>query len=156
MLTALALVGGAAAGDVQWPQDSASEFSAFVTLQRFRIYTDHCSASVPLLKPEFERLAAQLPGRIQGVSKGLLASDAFRGMKGKPVPVEIVAAFKDSLHDAEHNFERKDAAAACPKTLQSIAGMGDEALGSELRVTLTAVQNMIRNLEHDGAPQVVR
>ncbi len=91
--------------------------------------------------------------RIQGISKGLLASDAFKDMKDKPVPAEIIDAFKDSLDDARHNFERQDAASICPKTLQNLGEMDDESLKSDLKNILTAVQNMIRNLEKEGARQ---
>jgi hypothetical protein len=92
-----------------------------------------------------------LNNRIQGISKGLLASDVFKGMKNKPVPDEIVFALKDTLHDAEHNIERQDAAFTCPKALQNLAEIDDETLKSGLSDTLTAVQNMTRNLEKESA-----
>jgi hypothetical protein len=141
----------ASAAEAVWPKDSASELSIFVTLQRYQIYADHCSARIPQLKPKFERLMDKLNSHIQGISKGLLASDVFKGMKDKPVPAEIVFAFKDTLDDAEHNFERQDAAVICPKTLQSLDETDDEALKSGLSEIFTAVQNMIRNLEKTSA-----
>lgn len=154
MLIALAVVATAPvalADEGVWPTNSASDLSIHVALLRFRIYTDHCSAHVPHLKPRFESLMQALRDRVQGLSVGLLASDEFSALKDKPVPVEVVDAFKDSFHDLRHNFERRDAAAACSTTLQRIGEMDDDSLKLELTVALTAVQNMIRNLENAGA-----
>jgi len=145
----------ASAAEVVWPENSASDLSIFVTLLRFRIYADHCSAMVPELKPKFESLMENLSSHIQGISKGLLASDAFEDMKDKPVPAEIIDAFKDSFDDTKHNFERLDAASVCPKALQNLGAMDEESLQSDLTETLTAVQNMIRNLEKEGARQAL-
>jgi hypothetical protein len=93
----------------------------------------------------------ELSSRIQGISKGLLSSDAFNGMNDKQVPAEISFALKDSLDDAKHNFERQDADSICPKTLQSLGEMGDDSLKADLMQTLVAIQNMTRNLEREGA-----
>ncbi len=134
-----------------WPKNSASDLSIFVTTLRFRIYADHCSAKVPQLKPQFESLMETLSSHIQGISKGLLASDVFEGMKEKPVPVEIIDALKDSFDDVKHNFERLDAASICPKTLQSLDEMDDESLKSALVEILAAVRNMIRRLDKQSA-----
>jgi hypothetical protein len=143
----------APAAEAVWPKNSASDLAEFVTMLRFRIYADHCSAKVPQLEPEFGSLVENLNRRIQGISKGLLASDVFKGMKDKPVPAEIIDAFKDSFDDAKHNFERLDAASICPKTLQSVGEMDDESLKSGLTQVLTAVQNMTRKMERDGVRQ---
>jgi uncharacterized protein YfkK (UPF0435 family) len=118
---------------------------------RFRIYKDHCSARVPQLKPQFESLIENLNSRIQDISKGLLAADAFKGMKDKPVPAEILDALTDSFDDTRHNVERLDAASICPKTLQNFGEMDDESLKSGLTEALTAVQNMIQKLEKTSA-----
>jgi hypothetical protein len=140
----------ASAAEAAWPKNSASDLSIFVTLQRFRIPADHCSDKVPALKPQFDSLMEKLNSRIQGVSTGLLASDAFSAMKGKAVPAEIIFALKDVFADAKHNFERVDAESICPKTLDGLGEMDDEALKSGLRATLTAVQNMIQKLENES------
>jgi len=142
---------GASAAEEVWPRSSASDLSIYVTLLRFRIYADHCSANVPQLKPKFASLMEDLNGQIQGISKGLLASEEFKGMEGKPVPEAIIDAFRDSFDDSKHNFERQDAASICPKTLQNLGEMDDESLKSGLKETLTAVQKMIRNMENEGA-----
>jgi hypothetical protein len=134
------------AAEVAWPRSSASELSIFVTMLRFRIYADHCAAKAPQLSPKFDSLVEGLNERIQDISKGLLASDAFKGMTDKPVPAEIVDAFKDSFEDVKHNVERLDAASVCPKKLQDFAELDDESLKSALTVALTAVQNMMQNL----------
>ena len=139
------------AAEAVWPKNSASDLSIFVTILRFRIYADHCSAKVPQLQPKFESLMEGLNGHIQGISKGLLASDAFKGMKDKPVPAEIIDALKDSFDDVRHNFERQDAASVCPMTLQNVGEMDDESLKSGLTQVLTAVQNMIQKLEKQSA-----
>jgi hypothetical protein len=152
-LATILAVSGASTAEVVWPEKSASDFSVFAALQRFRIYADHCSANAPQLRPRFDSLMDRLESRIQGISKSLLASAVFRGMKGKPVPAEIVFAFKDSFADAKRNFERLDAASICPKTLQDLGETDDESLKSGLTEILTAVQNMIRNLENEGARQ---
>ena len=141
----------ASAAETAWPKNSASGLSIFVTLLRYRIYADHCSANVPQLKPRFESLIENLSNRIQEISKDLLASSEFEDMKDKPVPTEIVDAFKDSFDDTRHNFERRDAASICPKTLQNLGEVDNESLKSGLTETLTAVQIMIRNLENEGA-----
>jgi hypothetical protein len=142
-----------AADEAVWPKDSASDLSIFVTILRFRIYADHCSAKVPQLKPKFESLMGNLNSHIQEISKGLLASDVFKSMKDKPVPVEIVDALKDSFDDVRHNVERLDAASICPRTLQNFGEMDDESLKSGLMAVLTAVQNMIQKLEKQSARQ---
>lgn len=134
------------AAEVAWLGSSVSGLSIFVTNLRFRIYADHCSAGVPALKPKFDSLMEQLNGRILVISKDLLASEAFRDMKDKPVPAEVIDAFKDSFHDVQHNFERQDAALVCPKTLQDFGAVDDESLKSGLTEALTAVQNMTRKL----------
>jgi hypothetical protein len=139
------------AADAVWPKNSASDLSIFVTLQRYRIYAEHCSARIPQLRPKFESLMESLDSHIQGVSKDLLASDVFKGMKDKPVPAEIVFALKDTLDDTEHNFERHDAAIICPETLQKLGEMNDESLKAGLSEIFTAVQNMIRSLEKESA-----
>src|SRR6186713_2635299 len=108
----------ATAAEEVWPKNSASDVSIFVTILRFRIYADHCSAKVPQLKPKFESLMEDLSSRIQGLSKGLLASDEFKSIKGKPVPVEIFNAIKDSFDDVNHNVDRLDAPSICSMTLQ--------------------------------------
>jgi hypothetical protein len=136
----------APAAEAVWPKNSASELSVFATILRFRIYADHCSARTPQLKPKFESLMEDLSSRIQGISKGLLASDEFKGMEGKPVPVEIVDAFEDSFDDVKHNVERLDAASICPKALQDFGEMDDESMKSGLTANLKAVQNMILKL----------
>jgi hypothetical protein len=141
----------ASAGEAMWPKNSVSDLSIFVTLQRYRIYADHCSARIPELKPQFESLMENLNSRIQVVSRGLLASDVFKEMKDRPVPDAIVFALKDTLHDMEHNVERQNAASICPKAIQNLGEMDDEALKSGLSETLTAVQNMTRNLEKESA-----
>jgi hypothetical protein len=141
----------APAAEAMWPRNSASDLSMFLSMLRFRIHADHCSAKVPPLRPQFESLMENLSSRIQGIAKGLLASDVFKGMGGKPVPDEIVDAFKDSFEDVKHNFERQDAASVCPKTLQSFVGMDDESLKSGLTDIFTAVQNMTRKLEQQSA-----
>jgi hypothetical protein len=141
----------AAAAEAVWPKDSAGDLSIFVTMQRFRIYADHCSARLPQLKPEFKSLMEDLHSRAQRIAKGLLASGPFMGMRDKPVPPEIIAAFKDSFEDMQHNFERRDAASICPKTLQDLRGMDDSSLKSALTEVLTAVQKMIGNLEETTA-----
>jgi hypothetical protein len=149
-LAALLTTAVAPAAEALWPKNSASDLSVFVTLLRFQIYADHCSANAPQLKPEFESLMQDLSSRIQGLSKGLLASDEFKGMQDKPVPAELLDAFKDSFHDSKHNFERRDPASICQKTLQNVGEMDDESLKSGLTGVFTAVQNMIRNLEKAG------
>jgi hypothetical protein len=150
-LATILITSAAPAAEVVWPTNSAGDFSIAVALQRFRIYADHCSAQVPPLKPKFESLMEALNSRIQGISKDLLASDAFKGMKDKLVPAEIVFAFKDSFDDARHNFERQDAASACPKTLQNLAATDDDSLKSGLREILVAVQNMIQKSGNERA-----
>jgi hypothetical protein len=137
----------APAAETVWPKDSASDLSIFVTLLRFRIHADHCSAKVPQLTPQFESRLQDLGNRIAAISKILLASDAFKGMKDKPVPAEIIDAFQDSFDDTKHNIERQDAASVCPKTLQSFAAIDDGSLKSDLAGTLTALGKMIQNLE---------
>jgi hypothetical protein len=154
VLTALALVltgSVAPAAEAVWPRNSASDLSIFVSILRFRIYADHCSTKVPQLKPKFESLMENLNSRIQGISKILLASEVFHGMKDKQVPAVIADAFKDSFDDVKHNFERLDAVSTCPKTLQSFGEMDDESLRSGLMEALTAVQNMIQKLEKESA-----
>ena len=89
--------------------------------------------------------------RIQGISKSLLSSSAFKGVSDGEVPSEISFAFKDSLDDERRNFERKDAETLCPQLLQKWGAMEDESITSELTQTLLAVQSMTRNLEKAGA-----
>jgi hypothetical protein len=149
-LATLVTTAAAPAAETVWPTSSASDFSVHLTLQSFRIYADHCSANVPQLKPEFENLMQDLSSRIQGLSKGLLASDEFKGMQARPVPAQLIDAFKDSFHDSKLNFERRDPASICQKTLQSVGEMDDEALKSGLTEGFRAVQNMIQNLEKAG------
>jgi len=151
-LIALAVFFNASAAEAQWPQDSASDFSIFVTLQRFRTYADHCSAEIPALKPRFDSLIENLRSHVQGISKDLLASERFGGMREQAVPGAIAFAFKDSLDDARHNFQRQDATTICPKTLENLGVVNDDALKSDLTETLAAVQTMIRNLEKEKAP----
>lgn len=141
----------ATAAEAVWPTNSASEIAVFVTVLRFRIYAEHCSAHVPELKPRFEGLMQGLDGRIQGLSQALVASDAFRDMKDAPVPVEIVEALEDSFHDGKHNLERQDASAVCPKKLQDFGDINDESLKEGLAANLKAVQNMMRNLGRKSA-----
>jgi hypothetical protein len=151
---ALSIIGIASvtsAAETTWPTDTASDLSIFVTLQRFRIYADQCSDKVPGLKPRFDSLMEKLSSHTLGISKKLLSSDVFRGMKTMPVPAAISFAFKDSLEDARHNFERHDAGLICPKKLQILGEMDDEALRSDLTQTLVAVQGMIQNLEKESA-----
>jgi hypothetical protein len=151
---AIALTASTApAAEAVWPKDSASELSIFVTSLRFRIYADHCSEKLPQSRPGFDALMERLNSRIQVISKSLLASAVFRDMKDKPVPAVIIDAFKDSFGDAKHNFERQDAASACPKTLQNLGEMDDESLKAGLTEVLTSVQNMIQKLEEQRARQ---
>ena len=141
----------ASAAEAVWPKNSASDLSIFLTMLRYRIYADHCSAKVPELKPKFDGLMHDLSSRIQGISQGLLASEMFQAMQGKPVPMEIIDAFKDSFNDSKHNLERHDAASICTETLRKFGEEDDESLKSGLTDILTAIQNMIRNLEKEGA-----
>ncbi len=150
---AIVLTSPVSAAEVVWPKNSASDLSIFATLQRFQSYADHCSDKVPQLKPKFEILMENLNNHIQGISRVLLASDVFKGMKEKPVPAEIVHALEDNVDDAKHNFERLDAASICPKTLQSLGEKNDESLKSDLTEMLAAVQNMIRMREKQDARQ---
>ena len=154
VITALAIAlttSVATAAEEVWPKNSASDVSIFVTILRFRIYADHCSAKVPQLKPKFESFMEDLNSRVQGISKGLLSSEEFMGMKDKPVPVEIIDALKDSFDDVKHNFERVDAASICPKTLQDFSELDNESLISGLTANLTGVQNMIQRMEKESA-----
>jgi len=143
----------ASAAEAAWPKNSAGDLSSFLALLRFRIQADHCSAKVPQSRKEFESLIDSLDKRIQGISEGLLASEKFSDMKDKPVPDKIIDSLKDSFDDTKHNFERRDAASVCPKTLQSLGKVDDESLKSGLTEILTAVQNMVRNLEKDSGRQ---
>lgn len=143
----------APATESMWPKRSVGDFSIFVTLQRFRIYADHCSAKVPQLKPEFDGLMEGLNDRIEEVSRRLLSAGAFKVMKDKPVPAEIGFAIQDSLEDAKHNLERQDAESACQKALRSLGDMNADTLKAALEQTLVAVQNMTRNLEKESARQ---
>jgi len=136
----------AASAEEAWPSSSASDVSVFVTMLRFRIYAEHCSAKVPGLGPEFESLMENLSSRIGRISEHLLASADFKGMKGKPVPARIIDAFRDSFQDVKHNLERLDAASVCPKTLRTFAEMDDVSLEAGLATTMSAVQNMSRKL----------
>lgn len=151
MFAALAVVAalGVSADEGVWPKHSASELAIHVTLLRFRIHAEHCSAQLPELRAGFAGLVDDLNRRVQAISKGVLASDEFKGMVDKPVPAEIIEAFKDSFHDTQHNFERQEAASVCPKSLRNLGKVDDESLKSELTGTLKAVQNMTRNLEHE-------
>jgi hypothetical protein len=153
-LAIFAMASVTSAAEMSWPANSASDFSVFVTLQRFRIYADQCSDKVPRLKPRFDSLIEDLSGQINGISRSLLSSDVFRGMKTKPVPAAISFAFKDSLEDARRNVERQDADAICPTKLQSLGEMDEESLRSDLTQTLLAVQRMIQNLDKEGAREV--
>jgi hypothetical protein len=128
-----------------WSKSTVSDLSLFVTLQRYRIYTDHCSVKVPRLKPNFDGLMEDLRSRFQSIFKGLLSSDAFREMKDALVPAEIGFALKDSVEDARHNFERQDSDSICPKKLNDLGQVSDESLQADLTQTLAAVQNMTRN-----------
>ncbi len=141
----------AIAAEAVWPKESAGEVSRFVTMLRFRIYADHCSAEVPQLEPKFASLIEGLNSRMQGISKEVLASDEFKGMKETPVPAEIMDALKDSFHDMQHNFERLDAASTCPKTLQFLGDMDDESLKAGLTANFTAVLNMSQKLAKKSA-----
>jgi hypothetical protein len=139
------------AAETTWPTNSASDLSVFVTLQRFRIYADQCSDKVPGLKPQFDSVMESLSSHINGIAKSVLSSNVFRGMKTAPVPAAISFAFKDSLEDARHNFERQDADVVCPTKLQSLGKVDDDTLRFDLTQTLLAVQSMIKNLEKEGA-----
>jgi hypothetical protein len=141
----------ASAAEAVWPRNSTGEFAMFVTLQRYQIQAEHCAARIPDMKSKFDALMEGLNSRVQGVSRVLIASDQFAGMKDKPVPPEIVFAFQDILEDTEHNVERHDAVLTCPGTLQELARISDESLRSGLTQILTAVQKMIQNLEREGA-----
>ena len=123
-----------------------------MSLLRFRIPAEHCSAQLPDLKPEFQSLTEDLESRIQVVAKDLLASDTFKGMKDRPVPAPVVNALKDSFHDMQHNVERRDAPSLCPETLQTLRKVDDATLKSGLAVILTAVLKMSQNLEAESAP----
>ena len=151
---ALAIVfttSGTSGAEAVWPKNSASDLSTFLVLQRYRRYADHCSVQIPQLQHKFASLMDNLDSRIQVISKGLLASDVSKGMKDKPVPADIVFALKDMLDDAEHNFERQEAAITCPKALQNLGDMDDESLKVELSEILSSVQNMTQNLEKESA-----
>jgi len=150
----LVLASGASTAEAVPSKDSVGGLSMFVTLQRFRNHADHCSARIPRLKPQFDSLVEGLTSRSQGIARGLLSSDAFRGMKDKPVPAEIRLAFEDSLNDARQNVERQDALYLCEKSLQVLRGMDDDSLRADLAQTLAAIQNMIRNLEKERARAV--
>jgi len=150
----LVMAAVASPAETTWPTNSASDLSIFLTLQRFRIYADQCSDKVPGLKPKFDSLMESLSSHTHGISKSLLSSDVFRGMKTKPVPAAISFAFKDSLEDARHNFERQDAESICPVKLQSLVEMDDESLRSDLTQTFLAVQSMIQNLERESAREL--
>lgn len=142
----------ASTGEAVWSNKNVSDISIYVTLQRFRIYADHCSAKVPQLKAKFDSRMQELSTHLLNISRTLLSSDAFKDMKDSPVPEEISFALKDSLDDARHNFERQDADAICPKTLQTLGQMDDESLKADLTQTLVAVQKMTQNLEKHASP----
>jgi hypothetical protein len=159
MFTALAIILSASvvpAAEAPWPKNSAGDLSVFAAKLRFRIYADRCSAEVPELKPKFQILMENLNSRIQDISKGLLASDAFKDMQDKQVPADIVDSLKDAFDDVKHNFERLDAASICPTTLQNLGNTDDEALKSGLTEILSAVQNMTRKMEKQGVRQAPR
>lgn len=135
---------------------SLGDLSMFVTLERFRIEAEHCSARVPQLKPRFDSLMDGLSRRIQGISTSLLSSDAFKDIKDKRAPAEIEIAFKDSIDDSRHNFERQDAESICPKSLQRLGEMDDDTLKADLWRTLMALKTMTRHLEKGGASDALR
>jgi hypothetical protein len=141
----------ATATEAVWPKNSAGDLSTFVATLRFRIYAIHCSAEVPRLTPKFEGLMENLNSRIQDISKDLLASDAFKDMRDKPVPADIIDALKDSFDDVRHNVERLDASSICTKTFQNFSEMNDESLTSALTGILTSVRNMVQKLEKQSA-----
>jgi len=63
----------AAAAEAGWPKESASELSVYVALLKYRGPADHCAATVPGLKPEFEALMDELGNRIQRIAQDVLA-----------------------------------------------------------------------------------
>jgi hypothetical protein len=144
---AMILAAAVPAAEVAWPRNSASDLSMVVALQSLQVRADHCAGGLPQLKGEFESAMENLHIHMQGISRGLLASDAFRDMEDKPVPAEIIRAFKDIFDDARHNAERQDASSVCPKTLKELREMDDESLRSALTQSLTAVRNMMQKLE---------
>lgn len=152
VLPALALavaltISVASAAEAVWPEHPASEVATFATVLRFQIYADRCSGEIPELGAKFDSLVESLRDRIQGISTRLLASDEFKGMKDKVVPVEVIDALKHSFHDAEHNVERLDATSICPQALRDFGDLDDEALEFSLTANLTAVHNMSQKLE---------
>lgn len=140
----------ASAAEAEWSKNSVVGFSVFVTLQKYRIYADHCSTRSPQLKPEFDSRVGGLNSRLQGISRDLLSSGAFNGRGEAPIPADIAFAFQDILNDARHNFERQGTDAVCQKTLQVLGDMDDESLKEDLRQTLVAIQNMTRNMEKES------
>lgn len=149
---AIALTMSAAnASEVVWPRDSASDLSIYLALQRHRLHADHCSTLLPQLTPKFRSLMQDLDRRVQVIAKVLLASGEYGGMKNRPVPDAIVFALEDTLHDAEHNFERQDAATVCQKKIQTLSELDDDALAMDLSSTLMAVRKMIQNAENEAA-----
>lgn len=150
---AAVLVSTVPAAEPDWPRDSASDLSVFLSTLRFRIYADHCSAVLPELKVKFDSIVTDLGARMEGISRDLLASDMFKDMKDRPVPPEIVDAFRDSFDDMKHNLQRADAASVCPMTLQSFGEMDNASLKASLTQTLTALQTMSQRLEEQRARQ---
>lgn len=141
----------ATAAEPVWPKNTASEVATFATVLRYQIYADHCSDKIPQLEAKFNSLMESLSSRIQEMSKNLLATDEFNGMKNQLVPVEIFDALKHSFHDVAHNVEILDAATICSKTLQDFGDMDDQTLQSALAANLKAVQNMSQKLENERA-----
>ncbi len=149
MLTATML----RAAEPAWPTDSAGDLSIFLSTLRFRIYADHCSTMLPELKAKFASVVIDVTGRMEGISKDLLASDMFKDMKNESVRPEILDAFKDSFDDVKHNLQRSDAASVCPMALRNFGVMDDESLKAGLVQTLTALQTMSRRLKEQDARQ---
>jgi hypothetical protein len=141
------LAAAVSAAEMPWPRDSAGDLSMAVALQGFQVRADHCSSGLPQLKPDFDSAMENLHVRMQRISSGLLASDEFKGMEGKPVPAEIILAFKDIFDDARHNAGRLDVNSVCVKTLDDLRRMDDDSLRSALNQALTAVRNMMQKLE---------
>ena len=131
----------------EWSTETAGDISLFMVMQSYRINADYCSEEVPALKPGFDEFMKSLSGRIRGIGKDLLDSDAFKGMQQLPVPSALLGVLAAKLEETRSELEDLDAGEICPQTLQHYRSMTDEALRDFLRRTLAGIQSTIRTLQ---------
>jgi hypothetical protein len=126
---------------------TVAQFAVQGVLSRIQTYADVCTAKIPSLAADFQKLMRELNARVDRIAKPLLASYATDPTVQGATPKALIDAYNNWNHDLHQQLAGIDAAKECPKYLTNYRNTSDEFFRSGLSHTLASLKQEVEELE---------